>query len=40
MEYTINGTVMQTVEVVLGKGEAMYTESGGKPEAAPCPTSS
>ncbi len=29
MEYTINGTVMQTVEVVLGKGEAMYTESGG-----------
>ncbi len=29
MEYTIKGTVMQTVEVALTKGEAMYTESGG-----------
>ncbi|MBN1283812.1 MAG: TIGR00266 family protein [Anaerolineae bacterium] len=29
MEYQIKGSVMQTLEVRLGQGEAMYTESGG-----------
>ncbi len=29
MEYTIKGTVMQTLEVTLDKGESMYTETGG-----------
>ena len=26
MQYKISGTVMQTVDVLLEKGEAMYTE--------------
>ena len=29
MEYQINGTVMQSLEVRLSEGEAIYTESGG-----------
>jgi len=29
MEYTITGTVMQAVEVMLGPNESMFTESGG-----------
>ena len=29
MEYKIHGTVMQTLDVQLKKGEAIYTESGG-----------
>jgi len=29
MEYKIHGTVMQTLDVQLRKGEAIYTESGG-----------
>lgn len=29
MEYTINGTVMQSLEIVLTQGETIYTESGG-----------
>jgi uncharacterized protein (TIGR00266 family) len=29
MEYKINGTLMQSLEVVLSHGESMYTESGG-----------
>jgi len=29
VEYTIRGTVMQTVDVQLQAGETMYTESGG-----------
>ncbi len=29
MKYRIVGTVMQALEVLLGPGEAMYTESGG-----------
>ncbi len=29
MEYTINGTTMQTVDVWLEEGESVYTESGG-----------
>jgi uncharacterized protein (TIGR00266 family) len=29
MEYKINGTVMQSLEVTLAQGEAIYTESGG-----------
>jgi len=29
MEYTINGTVMQALEIRLSQGEAIYTESGG-----------
>ncbi len=29
MEYKIHGTVMQTLDVHLQKGEAIYTESGG-----------
>jgi len=29
MKYEIHGTVMQTLDVHLSKGEAMYTESGG-----------
>jgi uncharacterized protein (TIGR00266 family) len=29
MEYKINGTVMQSLEVRLAQGESMYTESGG-----------
>ncbi|MBI3922979.1 MAG: TIGR00266 family protein [Armatimonadetes bacterium] len=29
MEYQINGTTMQTVEVTLKRGETVYTESGG-----------
>jgi uncharacterized protein (TIGR00266 family) len=29
MEYQIKGTVMQTLEVRLAQGEAIYTESGG-----------
>ena len=29
MEYIIHGTVMQTLDVQLRKGEAIYTESGG-----------
>jgi uncharacterized protein (TIGR00266 family) len=29
MEYTIHGTVMQSLEIRLAKGEAIYTESGG-----------
>ncbi len=29
MEYTIRGTVMQSVEITLNQGEAVYTESGG-----------
>lgn len=29
MRYEIHGTVMQTLDVYLSQGEAMYTESGG-----------
>jgi uncharacterized protein (TIGR00266 family) len=29
MEYKINGTVMQSLEVRLAQGESIYTESGG-----------
>lgn len=29
MEYKINGTVMQALEVTLTQGESIYTESGG-----------
>lgn len=29
MEYTVNGTTMQTVDVWLEEGESVYTESGG-----------
>jgi uncharacterized protein (TIGR00266 family) len=29
MEYKIEGTVMQTLEIVLQPGEALFTESGG-----------
>ena len=29
MEYQINGTVMQSLEVKLAQGESIYTESGG-----------
>lgn len=29
MEFTITGEVMQTLEIRLGAGEAVYTESGG-----------
>jgi len=29
MEYTINGTVMQALEIRLQRGEAVFTESGG-----------
>lgn len=29
MEYKINGTVMQALEVTLARGEALFTESGG-----------
>jgi uncharacterized protein (TIGR00266 family) len=29
MEYKINGTVMQSLEVRLAQGEAIYTEAGG-----------
>ncbi|MBN1564956.1 MAG: TIGR00266 family protein [Anaerolineae bacterium] len=29
MEYKINGTVMQSLEIQLGQDEAIYTESGG-----------
>lgn len=29
MEYKIHGTVMQTLDVHLGQGESVYTESGG-----------
>jgi len=29
MEYKIHGTVMQALEVTLGQGESIYTESGG-----------
>ena len=29
MQYTIRGTVMQSGEVTLEQGEAVYTESGG-----------
>jgi uncharacterized protein (TIGR00266 family) len=29
MEYKIHGTVMQTLDIQLRKGEAIYTESGG-----------
>ncbi|MCZ7538323.1 MAG: TIGR00266 family protein [Anaerolineae bacterium] len=29
MEYTINGTVMQSLEIRLQRGEAVFTESGG-----------
>ena len=29
MEYKIKGTVMETVDVLLGTGETIYTESGG-----------
>jgi uncharacterized protein (TIGR00266 family) len=29
MEYTIHGTTMQTLDVQLAQGEAIYTESGG-----------
>ncbi len=29
MEYKIHGTVMQTLDVHLKKGESIYTESGG-----------
>ena len=29
MEYKIHGTTMQTLDVTLGQGEAVYTESGG-----------
>lgn len=29
MKYKIRGTTMQTVDVTLAAGEAVYTESGG-----------
>jgi len=29
MEYEIHGTTMQTLDVKLANGEAVYTESGG-----------
>ncbi|MBN1564955.1 MAG: TIGR00266 family protein [Anaerolineae bacterium] len=29
MEYKIHGTVMQALEIQLGQGESLYTESGG-----------
>ena len=29
MEYQIHGTVMQALEITLGQGESIYTESGG-----------
>ncbi len=29
MEYKINGTVMQSLEITLTRGEAIFTESGG-----------
>lgn len=29
MQYTIRGTVMQSVEITLDQGEAVYTEAGG-----------
>jgi uncharacterized protein (TIGR00266 family) len=29
MEYKINGTVMQTLDIRLAQGESVYTESGG-----------
>lgn len=29
MEYTITGTVMQTVQITLNQGEGVYTEAGG-----------
>jgi len=29
MEYKINGTVMQSLEITLSQGEAIFTESGG-----------
>jgi uncharacterized protein (TIGR00266 family) len=29
MDYKINGTVMQSLEITLAQGESMYTESGG-----------
>ena len=29
MEYTISGTVLQTLDVKLSQGESIYTESGG-----------
>ncbi|MGD9497818.1 MAG: TIGR00266 family protein [Armatimonadota bacterium] len=29
MQYTIRGTVMQSVEITLNQGEAVYTEAGG-----------
>ncbi len=29
MEYTVSGTVMQALDVILGKGESVYTEAGG-----------
>lgn len=29
MEYKINGTVMQALEITLARGEAIFTESGG-----------
>ena len=29
MEYVINGTVMQSVQITLNQGEAVYTEAGG-----------
>ncbi|HFC10233.1 MAG TPA: TIGR00266 family protein [Chloroflexi bacterium] len=29
MEYTLTGTVMQALDIVLGKDEAVYTEAGG-----------
>ena len=29
MEYTISGTVMQTVQITLNQGESVYTEAGG-----------
>ena len=29
MEYQIQGTVMQTLDIILGQGESIFTESGG-----------
>jgi uncharacterized protein (AIM24 family) len=29
MEYKVNGTVMQSLEVALAQGESIYTEAGG-----------
>ena len=29
MRYEIHGTVLQSVDVTLSQGEAIYTESGG-----------